>query len=33
VIWLWPVAAVVGAGVYLGTWAVTAAATDLIWIC
>ena len=33
VIWLWPVAAAVGAGLYLGTWAVTAAATDVTWLC
>ena len=33
VIWLWPVAAAAGAGLYLVTWAVTARALDVTWIC
>lgn len=32
-IWLWPVAAAIGAGLYLATWTVAADALDVRWIC
>ena len=32
-IWLWPVAAAVGAGLYLATWAIAETSLDVSWIC